>query len=113
MILAVVSWCDGNIGQLQIMIFESQEAKDEKEQTCWNKHFATATSTQRPANRAPIFRILRQTASFVTAKCGSAVGLVDTIQTLFSTTLRKQGLNLDGNHQKKKALRVQRCRRQS
>ena len=43
-------------------------------------------------------------ASNVTAKGDSAVGLADTIQTLFSTTLRRRGLNLDGNYRKKRAL---------
>ena len=77
-----MSWCDGDIGQLQIMLFESQEAKDETERNCRNKHSAAATGTHQPADLALIFQILRQMASSVMAKGDGAEGLVDTIQTL-------------------------------
>ena len=102
--LKVVSWCDGDIGQLQTMLFESLEAKDETKRNCQNKHSAAATGTQQPADLALIFQVVRQMASSVMAKGDSAVAWSITILTLCSTTLRKQGLNLDGNGQKKKGL---------
>ena len=85
------------------MLFESREAEDKKERICRNKHSAAATGTQQPSDLSPIFQILKKVASTVTAKGDSAVGLANTIQTLV-TTLKKQGLNLDGNYRKKGAL---------
>lgn len=102
--LKAVSWCDGTIGQLQNILFQSRETEDEKERICRNKQSAAATGTQQLCDLAPIFRILRKTANTVTVKDDIACGLADTIQTLFSTKLRKKGLNLDGNYQNKRAL---------
>ena len=101
--LKAESWCDGNIPQLQTMLFESREAEDEKERICRNKHSAAATGTQQPADLSPIFRIFKKVASTFTVKEDSAVVLATTIHYLF-TTLKKQGLNLNGNYRKKGAL---------
>ena len=60
------------------------------------QYSAAATDTQQPSDLALIFWILEQMASIVTAKDYSVVDLADTIQICFSTTRRKQGLNLDG-----------------
>ena len=83
--LKAVSWCDGDIPQLQTILFESREAEDEKKRICRNKHSATATGTQQPADLSPIFRILKKVASMVPAKGDSVVGLATTIQHFFTT----------------------------
>ena len=80
--LKAVSWCDGDIPQLQTILFESREAEDEKKRICRNKHSAAATDTQQPADLSPIFWILTKVASTVTAKGDSAVGLATPHPTL-------------------------------
>ena len=99
-----VSWCDGDIGQLQTMLFESREVADEVDKICRNKHAAAATGTQQPCDLSPVFRNLKQILKKSTAKGDTACGLVDTLQELFANVMRRKGLNLDGNYRKKRAL---------
>ncbi|KAL7536826.1 LOW QUALITY PROTEIN: hypothetical protein ACHAXR_007426 [Thalassiosira sp. AJA248-18] len=102
--LKAVSWFDGDIGQLQTMLFEAREALDLAEQICRNKHSAAATGTQQPCDLSPVFRLLKQLQKKATAKDDTACGLANDIDALFSIHLRSLGLNLDGNRRKKKAL---------
>ena len=66
--LKACSWFDGDIGQLQTMLFESREALDDVEKICRNKHSAAATGTQQPCDLSPIFRLLKEMQKRVTAK---------------------------------------------
>ena len=96
------SWFDGDIGQLQTMLYEAREALDTAERICRNKHSAAATGTQQPCDLAPVFRILKLLQSKTTAKNDRAVGLAQTLEDLFANALRDGGLTL--NPRKKKAL---------
>eukprot|EP00581_Thalassiosira_minuscula_P029319 CAMPEP_0183773492 /NCGR_PEP_ID=MMETSP0739-20130205/39167_1 /TAXON_ID=385413 /ORGANISM="Thalassiosira miniscula, Strain CCMP1093" /LENGTH=201 /DNA_ID=CAMNT_0026014477 /DNA_START=100 /DNA_END=702 /DNA_ORIENTATION=+ len=102
--LKAVSWSDGDIGQLQTLIFEAREALDEAEMICRNKHSAAATGTQQPCDLSPVFRLLKQLQLRSTAKDDVACGLAERIDKIFSTYLREKGLNLDGNPRKKRDL---------
>ena len=98
------SWFDGDIGQLQTMIFEAREALDDAERIIRNKHSAAATGTQQPCDLSPVFRLLKQMNVKCTAKNDIACGLKQDILDLFHVQLRAKGLNLDGNPRMKKAL---------
>jgi len=100
--LRASSWFDGDIGQLQTMLFEAREALDEYERIVRNKHSAAATGTQQPCDLSPVFRILRRLQNNSTATADTACGLADDIRDLFALHLRTNGLEL--NHRKKKAL---------
>jgi hypothetical protein len=102
--LTACSWFDGDIGQLQTMLFEAREALDDAERIIRNKHSAAATGTQQPCDLSPVFRLLKQLQLKSTAKDYVDVGLIDDIHNLFAVQLRKDGLNLGGNPRKKKAL---------
>ena len=41
-----ISWFDGDIGQLQTIMFEAREVLDEAKRICRNKHSAAATGTR-------------------------------------------------------------------
>ena len=102
--LKAVSWFDGDIGQLQTMLYEAREATDETHRIVRNKHSAAATGTQQPCDLSPVFRTLRQLQKNATAVNDNACGLAEDISELFAVHLREHGLNLDGNRRKKKAL---------
>ena len=102
--LKACSWFDGDIGQLQTMLFESREALDDVEKICRNKHSAAATGTQQPCDLSPIFRLLKEMQKRVTAKDDVACGLKGDIKEMFAVHLRAKGLNLDDNQRKKKSL---------
>ena len=101
--LKAVSWFDGDIGQLQTMLYEERAATDDAERIVRNKHSAAATGTQQPCDLAPIFCILRQLQSMTTAVDDTACGLAEYIKQLF-VDLRGKGLNLDGKRRKKLGL---------
>ena len=65
---------------------------------------AATTGTQQPCDLSPVFRLLKKLELMTTADDDRAVGLSQTIDKLFAVTLRKLGLNLDGNPKKKRAL---------
>ena len=98
------SWFDGDIGQLQTMLYEAREALDLAGRICRNKHSAAATGTQQPCDLSSVFRTLRQIQKTMTAKDDNACGLAEDIRDLFAFQLRAKGLNLDGNRRKKRAL---------
>ena len=100
--MTAVSWFDGDIPQLQTMLYEAREAIDAAERIIRNKHSAAATGTQQPCDLSPVFRLLKYIQSRATAVGDTAVGLVDTIDELFKYQLRAGGLNLDGNPRKKR-----------
>ena len=102
--MTAISWFDGDIPQLQTMLFESRAALDLAEKIIRNKHAAAATGTQQPCDLSPVFRLLKKLELTTTADDDRAVGLSQTIDKLFAVTLRKLGLNLDGNPKKKRAL---------
>ena len=85
--MKAISWFDGDIGQLQTMMFEAREALDEAKQICRNKHSAAATGTQQPCDLSPVFRILRQKQNSMTARGDNTVGLADKIRDLFAGDL--------------------------
>ncbi|KAL9178336.1 hypothetical protein ACHAXT_001764 [Thalassiosira profunda] len=97
-------WFDGDIPQLQTMLYEAYEAMDIAENIVRNKHSASATGTQQPCDLSPIFKLLKLVASRTSATQFASLGLDAEIDTLFAETLRAKGLNLDGNLRKKKAL---------
>ena len=97
-----VSWFDGDIGQLQTMIYEAREALDEAERIVRNKHSAASTGTQQPCDLSPVFQLIKAMQGRTTAKDSVAVGLRDTLDQFFSDYLSVKGLNLD--YRKKKAL---------
>ena len=99
-----LSWFDGDIGQLQTMLYESREAMDDLEKIVRNKHTAASTGTQQPCDLSPAFRLLKYLQRHSTAKDDTACVLSTTIEEYFSNHLRAKGLNLDGNPRKKKAL---------
>ena len=82
--LKAVSWFDGDIPQLQTMLFEAREALDDAEKIVRNKHSASATGTQQPCDLSPVFRLLKFVQEKATAKGDLAVGLRQTIDDLFS-----------------------------
>ena len=102
--LKAASWFDGDIGQLQTMLFEAREALDNAEKICRNKHAAAATGTQQPCDLSPVFKLLKYIQKNTTAKDDMACGLKETLNEYFSNHLRRMGLNLDGNPRKKKSL---------
>mmetsp|Transcript_11132 Transcript_11132/g.23782 ORF Transcript_11132/g.23782 Transcript_11132/m.23782 type:complete len:92 (+) Transcript_11132:1069-1344(+) len=57
--LKCVSWSDGDIGQLQTLLFEAREALDDAEKIYRNKHSAVATGTQQPCDLSPVVRLLK------------------------------------------------------
>ena len=73
--LKAVSWFDGDIGQLQTMLYEAREALDDAERICRNKHAAAATGTQQPCDLSPVFQLLRQPQKILTARDDNACGL--------------------------------------
>jgi hypothetical protein len=99
-----ISWFDGDIPQLQTMLYEAREAVDVTDRVIRNKHAAAATGTQQPCDLSPIFRLLKFMQKRTTAKNVVAVGLGKVIHDLFAFQLRAKGLNLDRNPRKKKAL---------
>ena len=98
------SWSDGDIGQLQTMLFEAQEALDEVEQIIYNKYSAVATVTQQPCDLAAAFHILIQIHKKVPEKDDIACCLAQDIDEPFAVHLRIKGLNLDSNPGEKKSL---------
>ena len=102
--LKACSWFDGDIGQLQTMLFESREALDDVEKICRNKHSAAATGTQQPCDLSPIFRLLKEMQKRVTAKDDVACGLEEDIKEMFAIHLHAKGLNLGDNQRKMKSL---------
>ena len=102
--LKACSWFDGDIGQLQTMLYEAREALDDVEKIVHNKHSAASTGTQQPCDLSPVFRLMKQMQMHTTAKDSVACGLRETIEQLFSVDLRLKGLNLDRNPRKKKSL---------
>ena len=99
--LKAVSWFDGDIGQLQTMLYKACEALDISERLCRNKHSAAATGTQQPCDLSAVFRLLRQLQKLTTARDDNACGLAEDIDELFGKHLREKGLNLDGNRKKR------------
>jgi len=102
--LKACSWFDGDIGQLQTMLFEAREALDDAEKICRNKHSASSTGRQQPCDLSPVFKLIKQLQRKCTAKNDLACGLVQSVNDLFSYHLRAKGLNLDSNPRKKIAL---------
>ena len=102
--MTAISWFDGDITQLQTMLFESRAALDLAEKIVRNKHAAGATGTQQTCDLSPVFWLLKKLELTTTADDDRAVGLSQTIDELFAVTLRNLGLNLDGNPKKKRAL---------
>ena len=51
----MVSWFDGDIPQLQTMLFEAREVVDVVIRIICCKHAATATGTQEPCDLSPVF----------------------------------------------------------
>lgn len=96
------SWFDGDIGQLQTMLYETRESLDKAERIIRNKHSAAATGTQQPCDLSPVFRLLKAMQARVTMKDEVAVGLRDDIEELFAIHLAQKGLKL--GYRKKKAL---------
>jgi len=102
--LTAVSWFDGDIPQLQTMLYEAREALDVTESIIRNKHAAAATGTQQPCDLSPVFRLLKFIQKRLTATEDTCIGLKNILYNLFKFNLRARGLNLDGNPRKKKAL---------
>ena len=98
--MTAISWFDGDIPQLQTMLFEERAALDLTEKIIRNKHAAAATGTQQPADLSPIFRELKQLELSTTADDDRAVGLGQIIDELFSDTLPKLGLKLANKKQR-------------
>ena len=92
---------DGDIPQLQTMLFEAWEALYEAEKIVRSKHLVSATGTQQPCDLSAVFRLLKFVQKKATLKGDLAVGLRHTIDDLFSVWLRQKSLNLDGNPRKK------------
>ena len=102
--MTALSWFDGDIPQLQTMLYEAREAVDVTDRVIRNKHAAAATGTQQPCDLSPIFRLLKFMQKRTTAKRFVAVGLGKIINDLFAFQLSAKGLNLDRNPRKKKTL---------
>jgi hypothetical protein len=103
--MTAVSWFDGDIPQLQTMLFEAREALDLSLSIIRNKHAASATGTQQPCDLSPVFRLLKCLQAKTTASEDHiSTKLVETIRELFQHTLRLGGLNFDGNARRKKSL---------
>jgi len=102
--LTAIAWSDGDIPQLQTMMFEARRATDETMNIIRNKHSAAATGTQQPCDLSPVFRLLKEVSKRLTAKndVAATIGLPKIIDDLFQFQLPKQGLNLDAR--KKRAL---------
>ena len=98
--MTAISWFDGDIPQLQTMLFEAREAIDIAERILRNKHSAAATGTQQPCDLSPVFRLLKFMQARATAKDVVTTGLCNTIDELFAHDLCRCGLNLDRNPRK-------------
>ena len=57
--LEAISWSDGDIAQLQILMFVAREALDEAERIIRNKHTAGATGTEKPCDLSPVFKLIK------------------------------------------------------
>jgi len=102
--LTSISWSDGDIPQLQTLMFEARRAIDDSLNIICNKHSAAATGTQQLCDLSPVFRLLKEYSKHITAKndVAATIGLPKIINDLFSELLPKMGLNLDPR--KKRAL---------
>ena len=102
--LTSISWSDGDIPQLQTLMFEARQAIDDSLNIIRNKHSAAATGTQQPCDLSPVFRLLKEFSKRITAKndVAATIRLPKIINELFSVLLPKLGLNLDPR--KKRAL---------
>ena len=88
--LKAVSWFDGDIGQLQTMLYEAHEVLDDAKQICRNKHAAAATGTQQLCDLSLVFWLLRQLQKISTAKDDNVCGLAEDIDELFPYTCAKK-----------------------
>jgi len=102
--LRACCWCDGDIPQLQAMLFEANEALDEAEKIVRNKHPAAGTAVFQPADKCPVFKLLKHVSARTTSKNVTATAFKDAIKEMINVTLRAKGLNLDGNVGKKNGL---------
>ena len=99
-----ISWFDGDIPQLQTMMFEAREALDNSKCIIRNKHTVSSAGTQQPYNMSPVFYLLKDLQERTTAWNDIAVGLADTIRNIFVFQLCTGGLNLGSSPQKKNIL---------
>ena len=88
--LKAVLWFDGDIGQLQKMLYEAREVLDDAERICRNKHLAAATGTQQQCDVSQVFLLLQQLQKILTARDNNACGLAEDIDKFFTVHLRKE-----------------------
>ena len=86
-----ISWFDGDIPQLQTMMFKAREALDKSECIIQNKHLVPSTVTQQPCDLSPVFRLLKYLHAQTTARNDTIVGVVNTIHDLFAFQLSSSG----------------------
>ena len=102
--LEAISWSDGDIAQLQTLVFDARQALDDVERIVRNKHTAGATGTQQPCDLSPVFKLIKDCQKRMTGKNTMSKQLIDVVYNLFDGELKQRGLSLDGNPRKKKAL---------
>ena len=102
--LEAILWSDGEIAQIQTLVFEAREAIDEAERIIRNKHPASGTGTTQPADLTPVFKLLKAIQRKLDGKESLNKKLIEMLHNLFNVELKKDGLNLDGNPRKKSAL---------
>ena len=103
--MTAISWFDGNIPQLQTMLYESREAANLANRIIRNKHAASSTGTQQPCDLSPVFCLRKKYQQRSTAKNDRVSDLRTIVLELFSgKELLDKGLNLNTNRGKKKGL---------
>ena len=102
--LTTISWFDGDITQLQTVLFEAREALDNDGNIICNKDLAATTGTPQPCDFSLVFRLLKALQKQTMVTNNTAIGLERIINDLFAYQLCAGGLNLESNLQKKKSL---------
>ena len=58
----VVSWCDGDLAQMAVMIDEEQLETNERLRIIANKQSAARSGAEQAADPSPLFRLLKRSA---------------------------------------------------
>ena len=99
--LKTVAWCDGGMPQLQAIISESLEEQDKTSNIERDKHAASASAVQQPADIQALFRSLKQLQKITSASDTYNADLADFIadvlkhQTALSLETKKMKAVLD------------------
>ena len=85
-----MSWSDGDIAQLQTLMFEACSALDEAERIIRNKHTAGATGRQQPCNLGPLFRLMKDLARRLSGQDSMAYELIERIMSCLTLSSKQR-----------------------